>query len=491
MKVTEKKLDDGHVLLEAIASTAEVGHALTMAQYGFAQKMGLRPEPGKSVAQLAEERLGVKDLDSLVQQQAVEYLVPFAVDKRNIVPAYPPQPQAAAPLKRGQTFSFELRVAMKPDYELTGYEPVTITVPPFALDDAEVDAQIAQLADNYATFEADEPRPVQAGDSFLLALEASQNGEKIENLSTEGRTYVTNMNLMPPSFEAQLIGMSVGEPKTFSFEMPSGGPGAEADVIDCTATVKEMQKKVVPAIDDAWIAENMPMYRDAAALRSSIADRMAEDRRAQYESLKLQTAAAELAKRFKGRIEDPVYEATQRNLVGSIRARLAQQGVPFEQFVQSQGGEQQFGMIMMLQTRATLTQGYALDALFRHEKMTLDEADLDEAAKAMNPQNPAAARREMEENGRGFALRELAQRIKANRWLLDHAEVIVKDPAEQQGEGRQAAEQGEEGAPAAAASAKGPQAEKAGKADSAEPAQPERSAKAAASESSTKDEPSA
>ena len=33
MKVTEKKLDDGRILLEAVASTAEVSHALTAAQY--------------------------------------------------------------------------------------------------------------------------------------------------------------------------------------------------------------------------------------------------------------------------------------------------------------------------------------------------------------------------------------------------------------------------------------------------------------------------
>ena len=425
MKVTEKKLDDGLLLLEAVASTAEVSQAFTMAQYGFAQQMGLNPAPGKTVAQLAEEQLGIKDLDTLVQQQAVEYLVPFAIDKRNIVPTYPPQPKATSPLKRGQTFSFELRVEPKPDYELTSYEPVTITVPPFAIDEAEVDAQLTQLAENFANYEADEPHPVGEGDSFLLALEASQNGEKMENLSTEGRTYTIGMNFMPPSFEAQLLGLNVGEPKTFSFEMPGG---EKPETIDCTVTVKEIQKKVVPEIDDAWVEKNVPMYNDLAGLRAGILEQMTAERKGQYEAYKLQMAAAELAKRFKGRIADATYEATQKSLIMNLRAQLQQQGIPFEQFVQSQGGDQQFGMMMMLQTRQTLAQGYALDALFRHEKMTLTDDDLNEAAKAMNAQNPAAARREMEETGRSFALREFAQRVKANQWLLDHAEVIEQDP---------------------------------------------------------------
>lgn len=430
MKVTEKKLDDGRILLEAVASTAEVSHALTVAQYGFAQQMGIQPMPGISVAQAVEQKLGIKDLDAVVQQQAVEYLVPFAIDKRNITPAFPAAPKTDAPLKRGQTFSFELRVSPKPDYELKSYEPVSITVPPFEIEQAEVEAQIAQIAESYAEFVSDEPHPVASGDGFMLALEASQNGEKMENLSTEGRTYLTGMGLMPDSFEENLIGMNVGETKSFSFNLPGAAEGETGDVIDCTVTIKEMQKKVIPDINDEWVAKNLPMYRDAAALRGGITDHLTADRRAQYEGFKLQMAAAELAKRFEGRIADEVYEAMQKTLLTNLRGQLQQQGIPFEQFVQSQGGEQQFGMLMMMQTREMLVQGYALDALFRHEKLALTDEDIAAACRSMNPQNPDGVRREMEESGRGFALREAAERMKANQWLLDHANVTVEEPAQ-------------------------------------------------------------
>ena len=292
-------------------------------------------------------------------------------------------------------------------------------MPPFEIEQAEVEEQIAQIAESYAEFVSDEPHPVAKGDGFLLALEAFQNGEKMDNLSTEG--------LMPEDFEKHLIGMNVGETKSFSFDLPGMNADDKGDTVDCTVTVKEMQKKVVPAIDDEWVAKNLPMYRDAAALRGGITDRLTADRRAQYEAYKLQVAASELAKRFEGRIQDEVYEAMQQTLVSNLRGQLQQQGIPFEQFVQSLGGEQQFGMIMMMQTREMLVQGYALDALFRHEKMTLTAA-----CRSMNPQNPDAVKREMQENGRGFALREAAERMKANQWLLDHAIVNVEQPAEQQ-----------------------------------------------------------
>ena len=102
-----------------------------------------------------------------------------------------------------------------------------------------------------------------------------------------------------------------------------------------------------------------------------------------------------------------------------------------EQFVEQQGGEQQFNMMMMMQTREMLVQGYALDALFRHEKHGAHRrGHARRPAAAMNPQQnpkrrastrwrrPAAASR----------LREAAERMKANRWLVDHAIVNVVDP---------------------------------------------------------------
>lgn len=431
MKVTQKKLGDGKVQLDAVATVDEVNRALQQAQVGFAQQMGLRPEKDKTVAQVAEEKMGIKDLDSIVESQAVEALIPFAIDKKNIIPAYPPKPQAKVPMKRGQEYRFTLVVAVKPDYELSSYDSVTITVPPFEIDESMVDDQIAQLAERYAEYVADDPRPVEKGDSCMVALECYEDGKKLDGLSTEGRTYTTGAGYMPDGFDENIIGMKPGETKTFTFE----GPGLDDDgneiveTVECTATVKEVQKKVIPAINDAWVAKNMPMFKDAAALRGSMLDQMSQQGRQQYEDYKRQMAASELARRFKGRIEDPVYEAMQQNLMSNLRMQLQQQNMTYEQFIEQQGGEQQFNMMMMMQTREMLVQGYALDALFRHEKMVLTDEDIEAACRSMSPQqNPKQVRNQMEQTGRGFALREAAERLKANRWLVDHAIVNVVDP---------------------------------------------------------------
>lgn len=422
MKVIEKKLEDGRIQLDATAATAEVSQAFEVAGSVWCMQQGLPPEQGKRPAQIAQERMGISDLDSIVAAQAIEYLVPFAIDKHNLVPAFPPKPSTQEIIKRGKTFSFTLRVTPKPAYELTSYDPVEITVPPFSIDEGQVDIQLQQIVDNYATYEKCADEPLAPGRAAKISLEAMLAGERMSNLSTDGRTYIMGQGLMPDEFEKQIEGMKPGDEKTFSFEVP-GAPAGDESTIECTVKVLESQKKSEPEINDEWVAQNMPMYRDAAALKGSIRESVTKQTMDQYNEMKLTLAVDELSKRFQGKISDQTYEATRETLIDNLRASVQQQGMSFDQFVQAQGGEQQFGMMLMMQVRQTLVQGYCLDALFRHENMKLEDADLTAAARAMNPQYPDMARKEMEQSGRNFVLREAAERLKANKWLLEHAKV--------------------------------------------------------------------
>ncbi len=157
-----------------------------------------------------------------------------------------------------------------------------------------------------------------------------------------------------------------------------------------------------------------------------IRERITAARSAEYENFKRQLAVSELAKRFEGKIADPVYEAMQQSILNNLRTQLKQQNIPFEQFVEQNGGEQQFSMSMMMQTRQNLVESYSLDAVFRHEKMTLSDSDIFDACKEMNPQQPEMVKEQMEKTGWGYALRETASRLKASKWLVEQAAITVQ-----------------------------------------------------------------
>ncbi|MBE6464047.1 MAG: trigger factor [Eggerthellaceae bacterium] len=431
MKVKKKKLEDGRVQLDVVADADDVARAQYQAQRVFASQMNLTPKKGKTIAEIANETMGIKDLASVVETQAIENLVPYAIDKSGLMPAYPPTAMPTSAMKQGKDFSFRLIVTPRPDYELSSYEPVTIVVPPFTMDETLVDKQMSEMASHWPTYEQDDgSHPVAKGDHVLVSIEASKDGERLTGLCCDSRTYTAGEGYMPEGFDSQIIGMVPGETKTFSFEGPNiDDDGNEiTETIDCTVTVIANQHEVIPTINDEWVRMNMPMYKDLAGFRAALTEQLEREARMNYDMQVREVAAGELAKRFKGSIENPVYESMQKNMMSDLRRNLQRQGMTYEQYVERNGGQQQFSMMMMMQIRETLVKGYALDAVFRHEGLVVTDEDIEEICFMTNPQSPAQARKQFEESGNGYILRESAERLRATKWVVDHA--IIKDPSE-------------------------------------------------------------
>ena len=87
---------------------------------------------------------------------------------------------------------------------------------------------------------AADPKPLEKGDSCMIAMKCTENGEELAGLTTDGRTYTAGMGYMPEGFDEGILGMQPGETRTFTFE----GPALTRDfneitqVIECTITLE-------------------------------------------------------------------------------------------------------------------------------------------------------------------------------------------------------------------------------------------------------------
>ena len=430
MKIKEKKLPEGKIALEVRASAKEVEKAFTSAFRQFVNSAGIKPERNKTVNEVVEEKLGIKDLDSALQDSALEMLIPYAIDKCGLIPSFPPQIIESAPLRREREATFTLEMMPKKHYELSSYDPVSITVPPFSLDESLVDCQIEELAKRSSQYvRAAEQHEVRNGDAVLLEMESFESGKRISGLSFGPRVYVCGAGFMPQGFDEGIIGMKPGDTKTFSFDGSDFNDAGKAisTTIEATVTVIELQEECTPQVNDVWLAQYMPMYKNVDELRADIRRDLEANAREQYDSQCRQAAISQLRERFEGRIPDEAYIAVRTSLMRDLSSQLQEQGITYKDYVEQQGGEQQFFIMTMLQARETLAQGYALDALFSHEKLTLTDEDYLKAAKELNPKaDPIQTRRQLEDTGRKFILKEAAERRKAADFLLEHADIAIE-----------------------------------------------------------------
>ena len=323
MKVKRSCQQDGSIRLEAQTSAFELRDALDYAYRAFSESIGLKPSPGQTIEEAAQATLGLSDLTPQIQPYLEQRLIALAVDKSGIFPAFLPKTAALSQPKSKMGICLECNVTPKPAFELSSYDPVSISV------------------------------------------------------------------VKPVMFEEDI-----------TREMA-------------------MYENVLDDFDD-------PDKREK--LRNLIVQKIEETNAQTFLNQKRQAASIELAKRLEGSIPDEILRSMFMELLEGLKTQLKSQGTPFANFLEEHGGEENVNMLLMWQARESLRQGYALDALFRHRKMKITEADVDSTACAIaNLADPIKARENARAMGKMYAVKEAAQRFKATDWLVETAEITIRD----------------------------------------------------------------
>lgn len=427
MRVKTRKTANQKTSVDATVPATEVDRALKEVREMLAAQLGLKADGLHTFEWLAKEQANIDDFELLVINQVIESFIPMAIEQAKLEPAFIPNAVQGDPMREGRSFAFSFEVMDKPVYSLSSYDPVTVSMELPHITEEQIEAKLWDMAGGYSDYVFEDAHPLAEKDSCLIELEAFEGGKGIDGLCTgpQGRVYTLGDNLMPSSFDKELVGMAPGDAKEFDFDAPDldadGNPIAVT--VHCRVKILENRAQRAPELTDEWLAKYLPLYKSVDEMRRIAVDNLRQAADRQYADKLRQAVAEELAKRFEGKIADEIYEATQANILADTRARMTQQGVDFEDYVCKQGNL--FNMQIMLQTRATLIQGYALDAVFRHEGLSISEEDLVTWCAAVAPgQDPRVMRKNMERSGRGFVMREGAARLKANNWAAQHAVVM-------------------------------------------------------------------
>lgn len=154
MKVEKKPLDNGHVLLEVSASAEEVDQAFGKGLEFYLEQMGMRSAQGAT----PEEKIinAFADRAPEVMVEAVmDYFLPFALREAKENPIVAPKSTPEGSPQKGQPFKMTVDVFSKPQFELSSYEPVEITVMGDAVTEQDIDEQIKMLAEKQGASASD------------------------------------------------------------------------------------------------------------------------------------------------------------------------------------------------------------------------------------------------------------------------------------------------------------------------------------------------
>lgn len=329
-----------------------------------------------------------------------------------------PVVESKSEIEEHQPFVCRVAIYVKPELELSSYDPLSLSIPEFEVSDDMVERNIRALVEDRARFVEDpEATVVALGSRIEVSLGTDKCGMEVQQLTFDRIIYQVGSGLLPSQIDEHLIGMKAGESRSFSFAVTSKnflGLDVE-EVMNSKASVFSFVKKEVPVITDAWVKRNIPGAHDVESFHALMRENVERKARADYDRLRDEAVSAALASRLPDfQVPDIYYDYVRAGLLQNVSAALSRQGMSQEELLVAQGVDNnQFLLQMSARAKDVLRQGLALDAWARHWGIEVDEAALLQAVEKISQKDPEGAYQMLRMNGRLYQLKEMALRSKA------------------------------------------------------------------------------
>ncbi|QTE31347.1 trigger factor [Pengzhenrongella sicca] len=140
---------------------------------------------------------------------------------------------------------FVAQVEVRPEIEIPALDTLNVVVDDVTVTDEDVAGRLDALRERFGTLVGVD-RPANEGDFVVLDLEATVDGEQVDNVS--GISYQIGSGNMLEGLDEALTGLSAGE--TTSFTAPLAGGEHEGEEAQVTVTATTVKQRDLPAADD-------------------------------------------------------------------------------------------------------------------------------------------------------------------------------------------------------------------------------------------------
>jgi trigger factor len=329
--------------------------------------------PGKVPNRVLDQRIG----RPVVLEQVIQHAIPEVyseVVRENQVRVLGQPEIEVTRLDDNDTLAFTAEVDVAPKLELPPLENLAVTVDDVEVTDEEIDEQISAMRDRFAMLTGVE-RAAQDGDYVSIDLEATLDGEVLEDGTTSGLSYEVGSGQLMEGLDDAVRGLSADESTTFSTALLAGPHAGQ--MADVSVTVRSVKAKELPELDDEF-ASTASEFDTLEELREDVRTRLARTKVLQQGA----QARDKLVEHLLETIEVPIPETlVEREIEWRNRAfeqELQQAGMSWDTFLEISGVESReaHDADQRKNVEQAVRTQFILDAIADAREVTVDNEDL-------------------------------------------------------------------------------------------------------------------
>jgi len=250
MTVTKEALDPCQVALTIEVEPDKVVLAVDRAYREYSKYVSVPGfRKGKAPMSFVRQRVAESDVRQRTAEILVEPAYADALKQESVEPFARPKLELVQLDLTAKPFIFKAVVPLAPEIVLGEYKGLTVERRKYEVTDENVEARLEALRMSVAEFPMAE-RPAQLGDLIVADLSALVD---VRPESAEAQSAVIEIGADNiPGFDEEVIGLSVGDEKTFTLSYPENYPDEElaGEEAEFTIIINEVHEKVVPELND-------------------------------------------------------------------------------------------------------------------------------------------------------------------------------------------------------------------------------------------------
>jgi len=408
LKSAVEKLSPTRVKLSIDVEFSELKPHIDGAYKTFSEKINIPGfRKGKVPAAMIDQRVG----RGAVLDEAINAALPTFYSqaaKENEVLVIGRPNVDITELKDNEKLSFTVEVDIRPEIALPDFTQIKIEVDDVVVTDSDLDKQVESLQIRFGTLTTVE-KAVESGDFVSIDLLATDSGKEIDGGSANEISYEVGSASMIEGLDEALIGLTVGESKSFETALVGMPEGQKASV---QVTLKAVKKRELPPLDDAF-AKLASEFETLAELK------------------------ADLSKRLK-RVKELEQGAQARDLLVEKLTATVEIPLPAEiieaevnDYLEKEGRleDKKHRAEVNQEVKATITREFLLDSIVKAEAVSVNESELTEylvRASSRYGMSPDQFIKEVSQAGQITTMVAEVARAKALAQVLGKVKIVDK-----------------------------------------------------------------
>ena len=234
----------------------ELSKAKERAARKISQNMKIKGfRPGKAPLAVVERMAGADYVRSEAIEEAIQDVVPAAIDEAGLDPVTIPSVSAIRDDNEDGTVEIDVLVTLWPVLEsLPDFGEFEIEVDDPAVTAEEVEEQFDALRNQFAEL-ADHDGALSDGDFAMIDITVSKDGEEIDSAAAKDLMYEVGTESFIPGLDEIVSDAEVGATVTGDATLPEGYSDAGGQDVTLSVEIKEAKTKVLPELDDEMVSD--------------------------------------------------------------------------------------------------------------------------------------------------------------------------------------------------------------------------------------------